>query len=64
MDKGKIRLALAALSVAGLVAGVTMTGCKSSCSGSSCNAKMQQSGGSSCSGMSAQPAGHDTTSSE
>ncbi len=55
MDKGKIRLALAALSVAGLVAGVTLTGCRSSCSGSSCTAKMEQSGGSSCTGGGEKP---------
>ena len=56
MDKGKIRLALAALSVAGLVAGLTLTGCRSSC-GSSCSGSgtMQPSGGS-CTGSGEKPA--------
>jgi radical SAM modification target selenobiotic family peptide len=53
VDKGKIRMALAALSVAGLLAGVTMTGCRSagSCTGSSTmdpNKSMQNDSGSSC----------------
>ena len=52
MDKGKIRVALAALSVAGLVAGMTLTGCagSGSCSAGSCTGKMkpQQPAGSSC----------------
>ena len=48
MDKGKIRVALAALSVVGLLAGLTLTGCKSSSCGSSCNGKVQQKAGSSC----------------
>lgn len=58
MDKGKIRVALAALSVAGLVAGMTLTGCSStsSCTGSG-GGKMQQPAGSSCTGtMPATPA--------
>lgn len=48
MDKGKIRVALAALSVVGLLAGLTLTGCKSGSCGSSCNGKVQQKAGSSC----------------
>ncbi len=56
MDKGKIRVALAALSVAGLVAGLTLTGCKSSCGASSCSGtKMEQPSGGSCTGSGAKP---------
>ncbi len=56
MDKGKIRVALAALSVAGLVAGLTLTGCKTSCTGGSHMSKMEQPSGGSCTGSGAKPA--------